>query len=106
MILDESVRLCLLNDFYGALLTENQQQVLDSYLNYNLPLVEISQNFGITRQAVLDTIKKATKKLEEFEKKLGMLKKYLAQKDIENLANSTKDYKSSISKMLDVWRQD
>ena len=72
MVLDENVRLCLLNDFYGALLTQNQQNVLDSYLNFNMPLSEISQSLGITRQAVLDTIKKASKKLDEFENKLGM----------------------------------
>ena len=106
MVLDESVRLCLLNDFYGALLTKNQQQVLDSYLNYNLSLVEISQNFGITRQAVLDTIKKASKKLEEYEKKLGMLNKYLVQNEIADKIKDAKDYKSSIKKLLDVWHQD
>ena len=102
MILDKSVRLCLLNDFYGALLTENQQSVLDSYLNYNMPLVEISAAVGITRQAVLDTIKKATKKLEEYESKLGMLKKYLAQKKL--LENSAND--ELAKKILNVWRQE
>lgn len=102
MILDKSVRLCLLNDFYGALLTENQQSVLDSYLNYNMPLVEISDAVGITRQAVLDTIKKATKKLEEYENKLGMLKKYLEQK---NLLESCTDEKLA-KKLLNVWRQE
>lgn len=102
MILDKSVRLCLLNDFYGTMLTENQQEVLDSYLNYNLPLVEISENLNITRQAVLDTIKKASKKLEEFESKLGMLKKYLAQKEI---ADKYADQEFS-KKMLDIWKQE
>lgn len=102
MILDKSVRLCLLNDFYSTMLTENQQEVLDSYLNYNLPLVEISENLNITRQAVLDTIKKASKKLEEFESKLGMLKKYLAQKEI---ADKYADQEFS-KKMLDIWKQE
>ena len=104
MILDESVRLCLLNDFYGALLTENQQKVLDSYLNYNMQLTEISQNIGITRQAVLDTIKKASTKLENYEKKLGMLKKYLAQRDlVENFGDDIN--KKQLSKILDVWKE-
>jgi len=104
MVLDESVRLCLLNDFYGSLLTQNQQKVLDSYLNYNLPLVEISSSIGITRQAVLDTIKKATIKLENFEKKLGMLKKYLAQKDLfESFEDNLN--KNQVSKLLEVWKE-
>ena len=102
MVLDESVRLCLLNDFYGSLLTENQQKVLDSYLNFNMPLVEISANLGITRQAVLDTIKKASKKLEEFELKLGMLDKFLRQKDLLEKCDDT----ALVKKVLDVWRQD
>ena len=104
MILDKSVRLCLLNDFYGALLTENQQEVLDSYLNFNVPLTEIAESLNITRQAVLDTIKKASKKLEDYEDKLGMLKKYLSQQDLA-ISNS-KINDEFVKKLLDVWRQD
>ena len=102
MILDESVKLCLLNDFYGSLLTENQQKVLDSYLNFNMPLVEISQNMNISRQAVLDTIKKATCKLEMLESKLGMLDKYLKQNEL--VENSKKVDKELITKLLEVWK--
>lgn len=102
MILDESVKLCLLNDFYGSLLTENQQKVLDSYLNFNMPLVEISQNMNISRQAVLDTIKKATSKLEMLESKLGMLDKYLKQNEL--VENSKKVDKELIIKLLEVWK--
>ena len=100
MVLEKSVRLCLLNDFYGALLTQNQQRVLDSYLNYNQSLVEISSSLNITRQAILDTITKAEKKLEEYEDKLGMLEKYLSQKKIAE--SSGNDELSS--KFLDVWK--
>lgn len=103
MILDESVRLCLLNDFYGSLLTQNQQKVLDSYLNYNIPLVEISKSLNITRQAVLDTIKKASAKLEVFEGKLGMLKKYLLQHEI---AEKYEGDDQIITKLLNVWKQE
>jgi len=102
MILDESVKLCLLNDFYGSLLTENQQKVLDCYLNFNMPLVEISQNMNISRQAVLDTIKKATSKLEMLESKLGMLDKYLKQNEL--VENSKKVDKELITKLLEVWK--
>lgn len=103
MVLEKSVRLCLLNDFYGALLTENQRQVLDSYLNFNLQLVEISENLHITRQAVLDTIKKATKKLEEFENKLGVLNKYLTQKEIAQKFIGCDELAKA---MLKVWEQE
>lgn len=101
MILEKSIRLCLLNDFYGNLLTQNQQAVLDSYLNYNMPLTEISQNLNITRQAVLDTIKKATAKLEDFEQKLGMLDKYLKQTEI--VKNTKVINSETLAKLLQVW---
>lgn|SRR5574344_602896 len=100
MILDESVRLCLLNDFYGSLLTKNQQNVLDNYLNYNVPLVEIATAQNISRQAVLDTIKKASKKLETFESKLGMLEKYTKQKEIALSSGDTE----LINKFMNVWK--
>ena len=102
MVLDDSVRLCLLNDFYGSLLTTNQQKVLDLYLNFNTPLVEISQNLNISRQAVLDTIKKASKKLENFETKLGVLNKYLKQKEIVD--NCSNENKSVLNKIRNVWK--
>lgn len=101
MILEKSVRLCLLNDFYGNLLTKNQQAVLDSYLNYNMPLTEISASLNITRQGVLDTIKKATAKLEDFEQKLGMLNKYLKQLEIVESAKNIND--KTLKKLMDVW---
>ena len=101
MILEKSIRLCLLNDFYGNLLTQNQQAVLDSYLNYNMPLTEISQNLNITRQGVLDTIKKATAKLEDFEQKLGMLSKYLKQTEIVEKAKVINE--KTLKQIMDVW---
>lgn len=102
MILEKSIRLCLLNDFYGNLLTQNQQKVLDSYLNFNTPITEISASLNITRQAVMDTINKATAKLEVFEQKLGILEKYLKQNEIvEGLQGVDKKVKKQI---LDVWK--
>ena len=62
--------LAKLFDMYEALLTEKQVLVLNSYLNYNGSLVEIAQNLGISRQAVLDIVSRTTKRLESFEKKL------------------------------------
>ena len=100
MNLDKNLRLCLLNDFYGNLLTENQQDILNEYLNFDISLTEIAETRNTTRQAVLDTIKKATKKLEVYEQKLGMLSKYLEQKQI--LDNC--DDKSLAKKIMEIWK--
>jgi len=59
-------------DLYGRLLTKSQYEIMDDYFNCNLSLSEISSERKISRTAVQDTIKKATKKLEDYEKKLGL----------------------------------
>ena len=100
MDLDKNVRLCLLNDFYGSLLTDNQQDILNDYLNFDITLSEIAESKNTTRQAVLDTIKKATKKLEEYETKLEILSKYLKQKQI--LESDDVD-KTVAKKLMGIW---
>lgn len=47
------------------------------YLEEDLSLQEIADNMSITRQGVHDAINKAQKQLEAYEKKLGLLKRYL-----------------------------
>lgn len=76
-MVDEITRASLLYDFYGALLTEKQRQVMALYHEENLSLSEIGQEFGVSRQAVHDTLKKAEQALEEYEEKLGLIDKFL-----------------------------
>jgi predicted DNA-binding protein YlxM (UPF0122 family) len=71
-------RIALLYDFYGKLLTDKQQNIIELYYNQDLSLGEI----GISRQAIHDIIKRAETTLEEYEEKLGMLKKYLVEKSV------------------------
>lgn len=66
----------LLYDFYGALLGESQREVMMMYHEDNLSLSEIAEELGMTRQAVHYTLKKAESKLEEFDKKLGLVNSY------------------------------
>lgn len=71
----------LLVDFYGQLLTERQRSLIDFYYSQNLSLGEIAVEFGVTRQAVHDTLKRAAQLLEEYESKLGLVEKFLMQKE-------------------------
>ncbi|MDD5926698.1 MAG: YlxM family DNA-binding protein [Firmicutes bacterium] len=74
----ESVeKISLLYDFYGGLLTEKQRQVMELYHEENLSLAEIAQEFGISRQGVHDTLKKAEHLLTEYENKLGLVAKLM-----------------------------
>lgn len=70
----------LLYDFYGQLLSRRQREVMALYHEENLSLSEIAQEFGISRQAVHDTLKKAEQALGEYESKLGLVGKLIASK--------------------------
>ncbi|MEG1850054.1 MAG: YlxM family DNA-binding protein, partial [Oscillospiraceae bacterium] len=65
-----------LYDFYGELLTEKQQEVIELYYNEDLSLAEIAAHSGITRQGVRDSIKRAECQLTEFEQLLGLSERF------------------------------
>jgi len=73
---DKILQINLLFDFYGQLLTDKQQDVLQFYYTHDLSLGEISEQLNVTRQAVYDTMKRAEKILFEYEEKLGLVGKF------------------------------
>ena len=77
--MEKNVKVSMLCQIYGELLTEKQFKFLDDYYNNDFSLSEIAENNGITRQAVRDNIVKGEKKLFEYEEKLGIMKKTLKQ---------------------------
>ncbi|MDE5841605.1 MAG: DNA-binding protein, partial [Malacoplasma sp.] len=66
----------LLIDFYGKLLTDKQLQNITDYYFNDLSLSEIAQNNNVSRVAIYDSIKKSENELDDFEKKLGFIKKF------------------------------
>ena len=79
--MDKKVEVSVLCEFYGKLLTDKQLAILEDYYNMDLSLSEIAENYGITRQAVRDVIKKGENKLFEFEEKLGFMKRVYKQEE-------------------------
>ena len=73
--LSKKVKISILCEIYGNLLTDNQLDILDDYYNNDLSLGEIAENNNITRQGVRDLIKRAELKLLDYEKKLGFMEK-------------------------------
>ena len=79
--MEEKIKMSILCGIYGNLLTDKQYQILDDYYNNDLSLAELAENYGITRQAARDNIKKGENKLFEYEEKLGFMKKAIMQEE-------------------------
>ncbi len=100
--MENNVKISMLNQFYGKLLTQKQHEIIDDYYNHDLSLSEIAENNKITRQAVRDILKKGEKKLFEYEEKLQVMKRTLNQeKKIEKvLSELTKIQKNYSDKKI------
>ncbi|MBT9133901.1 MAG: hypothetical protein DDT37_00714 [Firmicutes bacterium] len=72
----EFVRMGLLLDFYGGLLTERQLLACRLYFAENLSLGEIASELGISRQAVHDTVRRAEAALLSYEEKLQLVARF------------------------------
>ncbi len=81
-MLPKVARIGWLFDFYGPLLTDKQRELVDLYFNHDLTLAEIATEYGVSRQAVHDILKRAEQALEEYEEKLGLLSRFLAQRQL------------------------
>lgn len=100
--MEEKVKISILCDLYGKLLTKKQFEIMNDYYNNDLSLTEIAENNEITRQAVRDVIKKGERKLFDYEKKLQFMKRMLKQeKAVEQiLAELSKIQKNSSDKQV------
>ena len=58
---------------YGALLTDHQREVVDLYLRSDWSLAEIATHHGTSRAAVHDIVKRSTRALQDYERRLGLL---------------------------------
>lgn len=70
MELKEMIEIGILLDYYKELLTEKQSKYLIEYFEEDLSLTEIAENYGISRQAVYDNVKRGIKILRNYEEKL------------------------------------
>lgn len=87
-MLEKTVEISVLYDFYNQLLTGKQRDIVDLYYNQDLSLGEIAEEFNVSRQAVYDVLKRTERLLYQYEEKLNFIK-------LVNIKNE------KISKMLD-----
>ena len=71
----KTIRYNSLLKIYGNLLSKTQYSFADAYFSYDLSLSEIAEAHDVSRSAVEDAIKKALKKLDDYEKELKVLEK-------------------------------
>ncbi len=101
--MEEKIKISILCQIYGKLLTEKQYQILDDYYNNDLSLSEIAENNNITRQAVNDVINKGKNKLIEIEEKLLLMEKILDQeKVIENIIKNLEEFENKTLKKSQI----
>lgn len=74
--MDERVRISLLLDFYGPLLTDKQYHSMLWHHEDDLSLGEIAEQLGVSRQAVHDNLQRAQTLLEQYEEKLHLVDQY------------------------------
>ena len=82
MNLEERVQIAILSKYYGKLLTERQQSILNMYVDNNLSLAEVSEELSISRQAVKDALDNAMQTLKNAEEKLGFIARDTRLKNI------------------------
>jgi predicted DNA-binding protein YlxM (UPF0122 family) len=101
---EKNVKISILLDLYGMLLTETQRKAIREHYDEDLSFAEIGDNIGKTRQAVHDAVKKGVLALNTYEEKLRVMARYIAfEKDIAKIKDmviSNKD-KDMILKELD-----
>ncbi len=88
MKVEDTLRLNMLFDAYGKLLSKGQNEIMKCYLFDNFTVSEIAENLNVSRQSVKDSITKAQKKLEFYEAQIGYVAKVEAlSKEIKKLKN-------------------
>lgn len=79
--MEEFVKHTMLYDLYGELLTERQRAVYESIVFEDLSLAEAAEQYGISRQAVHDMVRRTSAALEEYEAKLHLMERLLAARE-------------------------
>ena len=73
MDIRDRVKLSSLLSEYGALLTERQRDMLSLYVEKDMSLLEVSEEYGVTRQAVLDAVRHGADSLQKYEDAVGVV---------------------------------
>ena len=81
-MLEKTTRVNFLFDFYQSLLTEKQRIYMELYYLDDLSLGEIAEEYGVSRQAVYDNVRRTEVMLEDYEAKLMLFNKFQERSEL------------------------
>jgi uncharacterized protein len=104
MVLAKTTRINFLFDFYQSLLTDKQRLYMQLYYLEDLSLGEIAGEYGVSRQAVYDNVRRTEAMLEDYEMKLNLFSKFQKRLEIvdrlEQLITETDEQSTMAKKLL------
>lgn len=81
MELEKTLKMNMLFSFYGSLLSPKQAEYMSHYYEDDYTLAEIADNYGVSRQAIYDSIKRAEVALIDYEEKLNLIEEFENRKE-------------------------
>lgn len=103
-MLEKTTRINFLFDFYQSLLTDKQRLYMQLYYLEDLSLGEIAGEYGVSRQAVYDNVRRTEAMLEDYEMKLNLFSKFQQRLEIvdrlEQLITDTDEQSTIVRGLL------
>lgn len=98
----------LLLDFYGNLLTDRQNEVMNLYFSDDYSMGEIADDLNISKSAVSDIIHRSSNQLKEYEEKLKLLASFKKRNEIyeEMLKTNDETVIKYVRKLMNIERED
>ncbi|WP_165003401.1 MULTISPECIES: putative DNA-binding protein [unclassified Enterococcus] len=106
MEIEKTNRMNALFEFYSTLLTEKQMNYMELYYADDFSLGEIAEEYEVSRQAVYDNIKRTSRILEDYEKKLHLFSDYIVREQLlEKMTAYIKENYPTDEKLLEYVQQ-
>lgn len=96
--MDKKIYYNMLYDYYKELLTDKQREYYESYNFQDYSLSEISENEGVSRNAVHNQVRIVLERLDFYEDKLHLFQN--ATKIRELIGDLDKDLKEKIEELI------
>lgn len=95
---EKNLNISLLLDFYGDVLTDRQNGMLNMYYNEDCSLAEIADSFSISRQGVRSVLKKGETVLIDMENKLQLASRFIKMREKSSeIASELQNINSNIN---------